>query len=657
MQSKCVLALVLAGIVLSGCSTPRSASHADVTPARRAVAPQTNDALAAEPTPAEWDQWQPQTDRSDGRLESERVTVWERETSVEEVLSSLGEQSGVELRGVEDILGMPVSVFARDCTLGGAMSALAHLFDGYWTYPRAAAAQSREYCLVPHKQYTQPLDVWVEETQRSIERAHRQQRMPERRQRLRKYEEALSLSPEEVLAEYEQTDPWLCADLLDPARRPMVEKVVSLPEAQREAIVADQRPARPLRSLDEEFRQHLATWAKGEWGRPQTARHAPDPDRLPRFQTSEERWRNASVVFWWSGDALRCQLTVPDVAQFDTEFVRTPRWNPLAARLDLARLGYREDTAEYRAAAEQELRAWGKQQPTLEEERDQAISPILVALEAEPNRADPRLDQVVDLSLLEDEESAGEAEEGSQGAGEGKPSLLRLSVAAALEAAAEQCDLAVAAHHIPRHRGYLAYDEGEEAQYKRRLLDLLDEIGRRAGVFTWNFHGRYLVAKHLRYRSIAAGGLSEAELAEWRELLKPGSKVSLDELTAHVADLNWLQIDALMSEIPAALEMPLYKLRDYSRFDAEQRGKLAEGGAVQFAELSPQQRRIVVRTGRNGRPWLEASDFEGTVVQGMPRELSSGQEALSLVFQYHLAESPQDRDVITLPFEMTAPAG
>jgi hypothetical protein len=83
---------------------------------------------AAQPTPADWEQWQPQTDGSDTRLERMFVSVWEEQITVEELLSRLAEQSSVELSAIEYLLPIRVTVFAEGCTLGGMMSSLAHLF-------------------------------------------------------------------------------------------------------------------------------------------------------------------------------------------------------------------------------------------------------------------------------------------------------------------------------------------------------------------------------------------------------------------------------------------------------------------------------------------------------------------------------------------------
>lgn len=320
---------------------------------------------AERPTPEHWDQWQPQIDRSDRRIDIASVSIWQPQIELQDLLAALSDQSSVQLTAVAELLPVRLTVFAQERTLTADMLALARLFHAYWAFPRHQPPEARQYCLVPHETHTQPFDwLYQERLWSKVKRARAAPHRAARDQRLELYHSALDLTPQQLLDRYEESDPWLCADLLNPKVRPMIEYALSLTEPQKDQLLTEGDFAQPLRNLDPDLQTHLADWSKGRWGRPGTLRYAPDPDRLPRFTTPEDRWENAVVSLRWSRDTLELHLDLlPDVARFDADVIRTPACSPYPARERLLSLGYREDTPEYREAATTEALEWEENQP------------------------------------------------------------------------------------------------------------------------------------------------------------------------------------------------------------------------------------------------------------------------------------------------------
>jgi hypothetical protein len=624
------LALLALALCICACTCSRATSSAASVPADLPPA----SPPSSPPTPDGWQQWQPQTDAADTRLSGTVVSAWEEEVTVGRLLAFLSEQSAVRLTAVEELLPIRITIFVRNRMLDSVMSAVAHLFDGYWAFPRGRTPTSREYCLVPHETLTQPFDIWADEHSRQQQRALAAQRRPEREQRMADYRAALSLSPDELLAQYEQADPWRCADLLDPAVRPVVEQVSRLPATDSDQLLTTGDLARPLASFDPGFQAHLAQWAKGRWGRPQTARYPPDPDQLLRLQTPEERWRNAVVRFWWSDTALRCELTVPDVASFDAAAIRTSRRNPGDARRQLISLGYREDTPEYRAAAHEDAKRWQAWMDKREEDERAGRLPA-PSLAPQPNRTDPHLGLTVDPAPLDDP---------------------RLSAPALLEAVAAQTPLAVLANYLPADQCTLA--PGSLAGERPTVGDILEEIRRqRSTALSWNFHGIYLVANDAEYRFIEAARLSDEALAEWKQALSPGATHSLDDFASRLTPLNSAQVQALCEALPATFEMPIWALHVYAVATEGHRDQLRRQQPVPFGALTSRQQREVLRCARSTRPWLQSSDLSHTLLRTTPRAISTGEEGISFIIEYHFPDSPNDRDVVfTSPLQLTVPS-
>lgn len=230
----------------------------------------------------------------------------------------------------------------------------------------------------------------------------------------------------------------------------------------------------------------------------------------------------------------------------------------------------------------------------------------------------------------------------------------------ALALPARQCHLAVLAHYLPSDQWppCQLHPPAEESEHNT-LGALLNDIRReRGGSWSWNFYGNYLVAGDPQYLATEASMLTPDALSDWEQALSPGNTLSLDDLASRLAALNTLQVQYLEETFPAAQEIPIYGIQYYGRLRADQREQLTAEEGLPFSHLTPDQRREVLAEALRSRPWLAPTDLTNTILRSVPRKLSTGQAGLSLVFEYHLGDSPNDRDVLfTSPLQITMCSG
>jgi len=596
---------------------------------------------AARPTPDEWKQWQPETDDSDTRLERTFVSVWEEQITVEELLSRLAEQSSVELSAIEYLVPLRVTVFAEDCTLGGMMSSLAHLFEGYWVFRRGEEPERRAYVLAEHEAEALSPDGWAQQFAREERRAFAEAYRGGLEERLALYRETLGLTPEEVLARYEETDPWLCAEVLEPSTRPMIEMICSLGDAHMERLIETGRTGMRVRSLDPALQGYFGKWPKNGMpstaGSPHVMRTASRGlDYLPRFATEEERWRNATIAVRWRRESIGVTLSVPDGSDYVTNPITVEtgtNYNPRMARERLFELGYQDALPEYLHRAEKEGRAW--QEAEERRQADPSDEELRYGyLVAAPNQTDPRLGIEVDLSSLE-------------GA--------RLPAVGILEQAARQCDVAVVANYLPAEEYRLRRKPDQSP--RAPLGAWLREIRRvRRGTWTWNFYGRYMVATYAGYRMPEARTLPGELIEELKDKLSPGSSMSLDEFARLMGKLTETQFVVASRQVPQLDLLAAHEARFYGQLTSDQRDRLGEPGGISFGELPRDWQYIHLERARRSRPWLGPEDMANATVRSISRTLSSGAEGISVVIEYHLPDSPADRDVVfTSPLEVRVP--
>lgn len=591
------------------------------------VAPQI---VCYRPTPANSVQWQPETDRSDTRLATS-IATWHAEVALDELLAEMSATSGVLLRSVPEMGSVELSAFMTGANLDGAMCALAEVLEAYWAFARGSASDARVYWLTPFDPIQGPFGKWYEEHHAALRRARASSSRAEREARLELYASAIVLSPTELMQQYEETDPWLCADLLHPATRPMIEQVCSLAPGQREKLLSEGQIQFSVAHFDAEFGRHLATWAKGRWGRPATAELAPDPDRMTRFAAPEERWEHATIHLWWSSSALKLLLNVPDVARFDADAIRTSQRSPYLPRKQLAELGFRDDTEEYAEAVRAEALEWQASHGDGVPERLSRRMPYADAT-PHPNRTDCRLREPVRLS----------------------PTLPGgVSVPELLEAIARQCGLHVVATYLPPGDA-LVHIEGNCPVETTLGAALEDLRTRRGGMFTWNFRGNYLVARDLDYRVLQASRLPPSTRARWEGSLSSGP-IAIDELASLLGELNEVQVQAIVDEFPVLRDVPLYGIQAYGTLRNDQRSRLTPpADGLPFSDLSDAQAESVGRFARQTHPWLTSSDLSHAVLRGIPRKLSTGEDAFSFIIEYHFPDAPNDRDILfTSPFSIT----
>ena len=575
------------------------------------------------PAPDHWEQWRPDRQPADDRLHDTTVSVWEPCVTVADLLGAISEASSVELTTGDDLRPFRVTAFAQHFPLGEVMVSLASLFDGHWLFDPTQPPEARVYCLLPPDSLSEPMDQWETQRWRALKRARAAPHRAAREQRLALYQRALPLTAPQLLQQYEADDPWLCADLLWPAFRPMIAQICALTHSQKEQFLADGELQLPLSSFEPDFQHHLAHWVKGRWGRTGMAQFRPDPDQLLRFPTPEQRWEHSVVRLWWHTTGLRFQLDVPDVARFDADAIHFAHDSRRQARRRLISLGYREDTPEYRAAGDRDAAAWarpGGGQPSANANDDLPYQPFV----PDPDHTDPHLAATIEVTAVEAE---------------------TLSASDVLGQAARQCGIGIVSHYLPPH--YYARPGPSSGAERTTLADLLDDIRRhRGGAWSWRFHGDQLIATDAEYRLLEASRLPDDIISQCRDVLRPGTSTPLDDLASLLAPLNSAQIGALIDALPDIDQFPLYGLRLYGSFDSEQRDGLNHPRGLPFHHLRPHQQRLVFDIARRSRPWLHLTAMQQAVMRALPRTLSTGEPALSLVIEYHFPRSPTDRDII-----------
>ena len=590
--------------------------------------------VADRPTPVSWDQWLPKTDDSDSRLQDHIVSLWQPDLTLRDVLAEIGTQASVRLTTVADLGDTRLTVFLSDCGLDGLMVALADLCDAYWAFPRGADPAKREYCLVGFRE-PEPVDAMYESQMAALRRARAANQRALRERRLELYAEALSLPPEQVIEKYGVTDPWICADLLNPAARPMIEMVCSLAPGAREALLTEGEISIPLSRLPIALQAHLARWAKGTWGVPGMQERHPDPDRLPRFDRPEDRWTAATFRLWWSRTALKGFLDVPDLARFDADVIQTTKRPPGGARLTLLGLGYERETPEYRERVLQEDRAWREKWGSVEAANRDDPPPYYL-LSPSPDDADSRVQAMVDL------------------AAEGAPAT---TAADCLAAAARQCDMSVIAHFLPAEQ--YRRDVLEAAADEVRLGDLLADIReQRSGAFSWDFRGPMLLCRDAEYRFLQAGVLSEQIRQRWLRWAREGELVPLDRFASALSELNPAQMETLALSMRQleSLHLPLDGLRLYGLL-GDRLGRLSDAAGLSSAELTPEEQRSLQRIAHRSHPWVDQFDLEGAVLRTLPRKLSTGEDGITFIVEYPQSALGNDRDVVfTAPLKVSVAA-
>lgn len=585
--------------------------------------------------PDKWDQWQPRASLlEDMRLYETQVRVWDQRICVAELLGQLSDQSGVQLAAPEQVEAMRLAVFVDRGMLSDVLSAIAEFFGGYWAFPRGEPKRLRSYALVPDASFTQPLPVWDRGYQDALARARSQQFAAERRERLMLYRRALELTPEELLERYEDSDPWLCADLLDPAVRGMVEWLLDWAEDQQERLLTQGEIAFALHDMPPWFRRHLARWAKGNWPWAERglAVPAPDPDDVPELALPEQRWRHSSLRLVWREATLHLDLDVPDTATFSATPITSPDpYTILGARYHLVQLGYRADTAEYRDRVNREMAELQRTGSPGEHAKPPSYAP----LSPEPNQTDPRLDRALRTDIWQ---------------------TGRLDLASILEPFASRCGIPIVAPALPSEYGIAPRAAAEDdALTLREALEAVRH--HRRELFSWGFLGDYLVATDAGYREIEASMLPPNLLEEWRERLAADEAVPVETLASWLADLNLLQVRRLRREFathgPFSM-LPLEGLRLYGLLDDSQRRRAAADKGLPFRELDPDQKLEWAHYLRECRPWSAAADLGNALIRAEPRMLATGEHGLSLTIEFNFAGAPDDRHVMyNLPLELS----
>jgi len=590
----------------------------------------------ARPTPLHWEQWQPKIDTSDARVQRP-VTLVDGDLTLAEALTALAESTGVKLTAMSELKPFHLSVCAEDRPLAELMVVLATLYEGHWSFVRGQEPEERTYCLSVSAPFHPSDPFWFYQSLSDWRESQAADWVLEgttragREARLALYAQALHLDAAELLARYEETDPWLCADLLQPRYRQLHGLVSRLSEEAREKLVSSRDVVLPIWAFGKSDQRTLAAYVRGEWGDPGgRSIPCPDPDLLPRFSTPEERWQRAKVTIWMTRK-LQVSVEIPDTGEYGDVIGRLREEDsPAEARWILQRLGYLSDTPERSAAIEAQQEAWRAAHP--ERFRDAAPEPADSLKAPEDAR----------LSL---------------------PVLLpqgHLALSTVLEALSRQGGFPIVAQGwTDRDRDWFLWSDGTERSVGAVLASLRDHLGEN---LSWMFLGKYLVLQTQEgwmYREMKR--LPEMVRVRAEEVTRssPGGVVTLSELAELAKGLNPFQAYKLQQALGLECELPqalLHNLPIYAGLSAHQLERLQRGEAVAAVELPANLRAHLWWEEVCRWPWVSQAEADKITLTLTPRTYASGATGISLFAEYQAEDGHSDRRVLfCLPDTFTLP--
>ena len=529
-------------------------------------------------------QWQPEVDQRDTRL-GRHCTVWEGRIELADLCASLSHASGVHLEAGATLQHMRVTIYSREQPLNGTMLALADLFDGYWAYRSGQPPLERTYYLFEHSPVPpDEVDDWVAARQRDAERKVTERLRPQIEARLAQCRALLKLRPEEVLAQYEKDDPWLCATVLDPPRRPLLERLCRFDEKQMDVLFGEGAVKQRMGDLEPALQQHLKDWFEG------VDLYTPNPDRDRSETVPDESWETTTLALEWRPPWLGVAMYVPGGGMMNTGLMSLKDDSPPSqARQTLTRMGFgHERTQEWEAEDAEWRKTHDGDYPSSQQQM------LWAEMIRHPSDADERLKAAVDLPEPAD-------------------SRRGWSMRELLSGVAERQRIPVVSHFLSNdaNRFWLR----DDAPKPTTLGELLGAFCKRYPPWTWDFTGGYLVLAGVGYRSDEAGRLPAALREEVIRRMRPGEKVSLDEVAGLFAGLNGKQAETLGTVLATAgIHWPWPRtdaLRVYGSMTAEQRERIRRGEPIALGELGGGQNKAVLRGLKRFREFPQEPDLSG----------------------------------------------
>jgi len=556
---------------------------------------------------------------------NQSLSLESRALTVGDLLARVGQATGVPLTCDASWRDLQVIVYAKPCAAGEPLERLAGLLEGQWE--KAGGRSGGGYGLAPKLARPTPGDV-EERLIAKAEAARKgecQAMRGSRAARLSEYGHALSLSRGELLGAHEQSDPWLCADVLDPAGRGLLQVLAHLSPLQVEALLSEGTVALPVVDLPMPLRRRLGDWARGRWGWPGGTTVPLNPDLLLRFDNPRDRWSNSVVILTWTGEALQLQLAVPDLYVFRTRIAHLRTAPESEARQKLTALGVTGVGAGPTGAAAAVI-------------ADQASAMATTrATGPPPDTADrpcSELARAVDLSSL-----AGR----------------RVPVSEILAQVAAQTDLPVLAVRGASREGRIAVPKGP--QLPASVGEAMALIGLLRGPsWSWQVAEGWLVLREEGLELLPWADAPEGLVRGWQARVRESQAIPLDDLATLSAALNPLQSNRFGEWVKGLRDVPLGDLRLYGSLSAQQREALLRGEVITVASLSAQHRREALRRARPTHPWFTEADLGPAVLRLVPQMLCTEEAGVTLVMEYRRPESPRDRDVVfVMPLELRLP--
>jgi hypothetical protein len=577
-------------------------------------------------------QWQPQFSQQgldpDPRLEH-AVVLAPPGSDLATVIAELAKQSGVALACENELRLRRITIYLPGTRLKDVMAELAPFVMCEWwkegSPPRYtlrktnSLRQAEEKLLVPPADLQPPTQPWA-----NVDAAM---------QRLQEYAAALPLSEDELIRQYQDSDPWVAATLLNPLERGFIPFLTGLSRDQVDLACRGQLKFR-VSDLPTGVRQQVERWVSGGYlhtlpslvdtdGRDW---RQPDPSYLIRFNTWEERWQHAVIWVTWGPQGMSVNLMIPDIASIISCH---PIWTDDKTNLRGA-LGrifshqHPEPTAEERAAFEARMVAVDKASSELTEQywRDRRLS---------------------DLRQSGADWSDGEA-------------LARKCVVWPFPRAgsgwigADELVVRVAAGTgLPLLAGTSPsrFGDGlvpEELTHEQTLRGALEILGQGGGVIWSKPQGRFL---RVNGPALALGDIPPQVFAQWDEAMRGQRRMTFEQYMALASGLT-----------PAQRRYGLQRTRwaaaagEFNGMFESLRGsvgrRLLAGEEVPIQDLGERERRAAFNRASYWRPWITENDVSRTTLTLMRRPTGSwgpGVPTIDVVYNYHFPDAPTDRDL------------
>ncbi|HUW15291.1 MAG TPA: hypothetical protein VM537_36595 [Anaerolineae bacterium] len=603
--------------------------------------------LAADAVPVWQTQFSDSGFDSDHRLEC-AVSISLPDSDLGTIFSHLSAFSGVALTCDDDLRSRPITLYLPLTRLKDAMAELASFTmcewwemddpSGYRMRKTPTLRQAEEKTLARYSScdFSPP-----EADPELVEAVAR---------RLREYEESLSVPQDQLVEEYEDSDPWLAASQLNPLYRGLIPFLTSLSHEDIRLMAVGRLSLR-IADLPTGVLNHLERAALGDFDNnldygPRL--YHPRPDTFTLYSNWEERWDHATIDISWlpeaeSGDVC-IRFNVPDT------HASTPVM-PIRAK----------DGARSIALDQIFRRTHRIATPEQIKEKIARIAPISEAENERGGREKASRTNNERLSLLR---KLG-ADWSDKAVLERRvipwPDASRTaSLGEVLVSIAEQADMPLVADYVV---DYLGGTVPPELWKEQTVREALERASRRWGSDTvWSKPlGRYARVNSGNSGAVILSLASPSPefLRKCEEAAQGKQSATLEDFLSLVGDMGPGQ--AYLGFIPTRWQYASRKFTPLLIYvDAPNLRRMLAGDEIRFVELAESQRRLIATYVGSGRSRLTEADLVRATLKLLRTPRGSMHGPLVLLCEYHLSADAIARQVLlecplSVPFDPPAP--